>query len=90
MSKSIFLTVFRTLYFVITGIIIIPLTIFFASGGIAESYGGDEFPAPQFFWLMAIWVIGLVLHFKKLWLGIIIAIIPVIYFGGLVINAALR
>ncbi|WP_077296460.1 hypothetical protein [Virgibacillus pantothenticus] len=87
MSKNILLKIFRIVYFVITGIIIILLATFFAAGGIAESYGGTEFPAPGYFWLIAIWVIGLILHFKILWIGFIITIIPLIYFSILFFNA---
>ncbi|WP_010098905.1 hypothetical protein [Ornithinibacillus scapharcae] len=87
MNNTTLLRVFRSVYFVITGIIVIPLATFFASGGIGENYSGTEFPAPAYLWLIAIWIIGLILHFKKLWLGVIIAIIPVIYFGVLFINA---
>lgn len=70
----------RFIYFLITGILLIPLTLFFASGGIAENYyGGTQFSAPEFFWLIAIWGIGLLVHFKWLWAGVIITSLPVFY-----------
>lgn len=83
MNKTTLLTIFRSVYFVITGLIVIPLSLFFAWGGIAE--GTSEMPVPEYLWLIAIWIIGLILHFRKLWFGVIIAIIPVVYFGALFI-----
>lgn len=86
MNKATLLTIFRFVYFVITGLIVIPISLFFGWGGIAENYeGSTEMPAPEYLWLIAIWIIGLVLQFWKLWVGVMIAIIPVVYFGALVI-----
>lgn len=71
---------FTVSHFILTGLITIPLAMWFAAGTIGESE--TEFPAPGFFSLIAIWLFGLAIHyFSKLkWLGIIISILPVAYF----------
>jgi hypothetical protein len=70
------------IYFAVTGFITIPLALWFASGTIAESQTNASFPAPQFLWLIAIWMLGLVINYfsKFFWIGLIISFLPVGYF----------
>lgn len=79
---------FIVFYYTLTGLITIPLAMWFAAGTIAESE--TDFPAPEFFWLIAIWGLGLAMHyiFKLKWLGMMISFLPVAYFIYLVIAAS--
>lgn len=75
----------RVLWLLFTGIITIPLTLFMAGGAIGES--DVNFPAPEYFWLLGIWLIGALLFFfnKTYWIGLIVAFLPVGYFLSLFI-----
>lgn len=43
---------------VLTGVVVILISTFFASGGIAENYTDQTFVAPEFFSILVIWGIG--------------------------------
>lgn len=69
---------FRIIYFFITGLIVMYLTLPFAAGLREDPSNG--YPYPQFFIIMAIWALGWLLHFKYFWIGVIISLIPIVFF----------
>ncbi|MFG6117152.1 hypothetical protein ACGTN9_18530 [Halobacillus sp. MO56] len=46
---------------ILTGIVVILISTFFASGGIGENYTDQTFVAPEFFAILFIWGIGALL-----------------------------
>jgi len=52
--------VFHTVF---SGIIALFVSTFFASGTIAENYTDDTFVAPFFFFVLAIWLVGVLFLF---------------------------
>ncbi|WP_051353089.1 hypothetical protein [Thalassobacillus devorans] len=45
----------------LTGIVAVLISTFFASGGIGENYSDQTFVAPEFFAILVIWAIGALL-----------------------------
>lgn len=52
------------------------ISTFFASGGIAENYTGDTWPSPQFFLILLIWLVGLLLGIRT---KVLLLSLPLMY-----------
>ncbi|MCA1057675.1 hypothetical protein LCL96_01930 [Rossellomorea aquimaris] len=78
------LKIYRIIHLVITGILTIPITLFFASGGLGENYTDHTFVYPQFLLVIAVWIIGSVLSFNKniATFGLMISALPAVFFIG--------
>ena len=80
---------YRICHLLVTGFIIILISIFFASGGIGASLTDNPYPYP--YWLMAIpiWVIGALLAFnnKTVKMGLVISFLPLFFYIVLIADA---
>ncbi|BCB04024.1 hypothetical protein [Bacillus sp. KH172YL63] len=59
------LRIYKIVHIALTGILTIPVTLFFASGGLGENYTGNLFVYPQFLLVNVVWLAGAVLCFYK-------------------------
>ncbi|WP_080872046.1 hypothetical protein [Oceanobacillus timonensis] len=68
------------IYFIITGFITIILSFFFTGRAMAEGDGGSV--GLDFFLLIAIWALGAILYylFQLKRVGIVIAILPIVFY----------
>lgn len=75
---------------IISGLIAVFLSIFFASGTIAENYTGRTFPSPGYLLIGLIWIVGAAFLFRgnrKLAVRLMWSAIPVGYIAGLLLSA---
>lgn len=80
-NQSDYKTMVEYSYYLVTGILTFAISMWFASGTIAENPEGVIFSEPVFLWNIAIWVLGVVIYlFKLRLLGMMISLLPVLYF----------
>lgn len=73
---------YRICHLLVTGFIVISLSIFLASGAIGENFTDNPYPYPN--WLIPIWIwaIGAVLSFikKTVKIGLVISFLPLLFY----------
>lgn len=74
--------IFKILYVLLTGAIVISLSTFLAAGGIGENFTENPYPYSWWLWLILIWGVGALLSFnvRLVRLGLFICTLPILFF----------
>lgn len=74
--------IYRVCHILVTGIIVILISTFYASGAIGENYTDNPFPYPLWLIPIAFWMIGAILSFVKrtVKIGLVISALPFLFY----------
>lgn len=74
--------IYRIFHLLLTGIIVILLSTFFASGGLGENFTDNPYPYPGWLIPILVWLIGAVLSFvkKTIKIGLVISFLPLLFY----------